>query len=1247
MVLHSLHQIYYNILRILLLVICSYGSLVSQINPPAVVTKYSGFPAVRNYTPTRYQAHGQNFGMTQDKRGMMYVANTSGVLEHDGATWRIISTPNHAIVRSVACDNSTGRIYVGARGDFGYLAPDSNGLTVYVSLSNFIDKNDKDFLDVWRVFSTNKGIYFVTAQSIYIWVNNEIKVVKSEEEIVSSFYVHNKIIVQHRNWELFTEEKGQYVPYTHGEFALKGLEVASILPYNNDEMLIATTGSGFYVYNGQTLRTLQTNSQSQLLSMRISEGTVLPDGNFAFGTSRDGIFIIDNNGILLTVVNKLSGLLNENVRYLFVDKQGGLWLALNNGLSRVEVPSPLMFLNENYGPNGGVTDIARCNGYLYYATFQGLYYVDEKVGKFTSTPGITTTCWAILPTENGLLAATTEGVFEVQKQSIRKLTSQNFSFSLYRLRSNPSIVYVGEKNSVTVLQLTKNGWINSGAIPCPYDDIREIIEDKDGWLWIPTLSKGIIRFRTPQSGSERPSISQYDTTHNLPAMLGNHAALLDGVAIFATSNGVMKLDPQKNIFVKYNAVDSSFNSEWFSKIVQDKSGNIWTIAGDDKKLTFYQKRINNGIVSYYKKQTPFLPIAATTIWAVYADSSIMWFGGPDGVVRYDPNVSKNYSFRYPTFIRRVAVNADSLLFAGSYFDSNKIANLIQNNEFIPILPYDKNKITFDFSAATFDNPALNLYQYFLENFDENWSEFSKNTQKEYTNLPPGKYVFHARGKNIYDQLGDEATYKFEILLPWFKTWWAYSMYAVFGIGLIWLLVRWRLQQSEKEKKQLEIIIEERTSEVVHQKEEIELASAELANKNDELEKINVIVKSINAQINFSEMLQSILEKTKRIIRGVQHAELLVLNAQTQQYETKAQLGWQEQREASYSLNEAEEYYLTNTQEVFGDIYAVVESGEQELNHSRAVMVVKVQDKVEGFLVLENNHKSNAFSENDFSLLKNLKEHITSAFIKTKILGDLQVKNDLVEAYVKTIKRDLDTASKIQHAILPDANNPFPQIKEFGICAEMIAAKDVGGDFYDFFLIDNDRVGFVMADVSGKGMPAALFMAVSRTMLKATALLGSKPGDVLEIVNDLLCKENVSTLFVTVFYGILNIRTGEVEYGNGGHNLPFILRKNGEVEMMKKTGGMGLAVMEEMPFENATLQLNEGDSMFLYTDGVTEAMDINDNLYTDPRLEQLLNKLNTNSSINDIMNGVITDIKQFASGAPQADDITILILRYEG
>ncbi|MBI3232783.1 MAG: hypothetical protein HYZ42_01870 [Bacteroidetes bacterium] len=788
---HKQH-FYRFISRLVLLLLLMWDSSAAQSVSQGAVTRYIGFPAIRNYPPSRYMAHGQNFGVTQDKRGMVYVANTSGILEHDGASWRTISTPNHAIVRSVACEPTSGRIYVGARGDFGYLMPDSTGLTTYVSLLRFLDKNEGDFLDVWRVFVAKDGVYFITNQAVFVWSNNKLYVLKSKEEIVSSFYVNGKLIIQYRDWELFTVENRQIVPFSHGEFGSKNFEIASILPYDGNKMIVATAGNGLYVYDGQTLIPFKSNAESYISTVRISEGTVLFGGTFAFGTIRDGIFIIDKNGNLLTLVNKISGLQSENVKYLFADMQGGLWLALNNGISRVEAPSPLTFLNENYGPNGGVTGIARCNDYIYFATYEGLYFLDEKTGKFSSTPGIISTCWSIFPTEKGLLVATTEGVYVIEKQAFRKITSQNIAFSLYRSRKNPSIVYVGEKNSVNILQLSANGWISSGAIPCKYNEIRELIEDDDGWVWIPTLSSGIVRFRTCISGADKPEISQFDTTSKLPSMLGNHVALLDGRAIFLTPNGVMKFDPQKNIFVQEISIDKSFRSEWLSKIIQDKNGNIWSTAGDDKKLTFYQKQSNNGIVIYKKQQTPFLSIATATVWSVFVDTNAVWIGGPEGVIRYDQTALKNYLFSYSTFIRKVTLNQDSVLFEGSYFDNNKIPNLIQNSEFIYVLAYDQNKLTFEFASATFDNPAENVYQYYLEGFDENWSELTKNLQKEYTNLSPGKYVFHTRAKNIHGKFGEEGIFKFEILHPWFKTWWAYSLYVLLGGGVIWLLFRWGL-----------------------------------------------------------------------------------------------------------------------------------------------------------------------------------------------------------------------------------------------------------------------------------------------------------------------------------------------------------------------------------------------------------------------------------------------------------------------
>jgi sigma-B regulation protein RsbU (phosphoserine phosphatase) len=243
----------------------------------------------------------------------------------------------------------------------------------------------------------------------------------------------------------------------------------------------------------------------------------------------------------------------------------------------------------------------------------------------------------------------------------------------------------------------------------------------------------------------------------------------------------------------------------------------------------------------------------------------------------------------------------------------------------------------------------------------------------------------------------------------------------------------------------------------------------------------------------------------------------------------------------------------------------------------------------------------------------------------------------------TICNELDIASRIQQSILPQTFPPFPERTDFEIFAEMIPARQVGGDFYDFFLIDEDRLGFVIGDVSGKGIPAAIFMAVSRTLLRSTALTGTPPAQCLDQVNGLLCLDNSSEMFVTLFYGVLNTRTGAVEYGNGGHNSPYVLRKNGAVELLERTGGMVLGAIAGVRYGAKTVALEHGDGIVLYTDGVTEAMDSAGNLFSDRRLQDFLLQLD-GAAPEKIVRTLVEDVNRYSSNVPQSDDITLLAIR---
>jgi phosphoserine phosphatase RsbU/P len=264
----------------------------------------------------------------------------------------------------------------------------------------------------------------------------------------------------------------------------------------------------------------------------------------------------------------------------------------------------------------------------------------------------------------------------------------------------------------------------------------------------------------------------------------------------------------------------------------------------------------------------------------------------------------------------------------------------------------------------------------------------------------------------------------------------------------------------------------------------------------------------------------------------------------------------------------------------------------------------------------------------------------------KSLQDLQILKEALRSrdQLTVIKHELSIATEIQTSILPKTFPAFPDRKEFDIFAKMIPAREVGGDLYDFFLIDKNRLGLVIGDVSGKGIPAAMFMAVSKTLLKATALKGISPDTCLGIVNNVLVDESLPTMFVTVFYGVFDTRSGAFEYSSGGHNPAYLITKEGEVRQLENKGGLFLGGMKNVEYESNVVMLKQGDSLFLYTDGVTEAMNPNDDMFEEERMEESLRR-NHGLALDAIIENMIKDVNAFCEGQEQSDDITCLALRY--
>ncbi len=288
--------------------------------------------------------------------------------------------------------------------------------------------------------------------------------------------------------------------------------------------------------------------------------------------------------------------------------------------------------------------------------------------------------------------------------------------------------------------------------------------------------------------------------------------------------------------------------------------------------------------------------------------------------------------------------------------------------------------------------------------------------------------------------------------------------------------------------------------------------------------------------------------------------------------------------------------------------------------------------------------------------KKLRESIRNQDEIGELAGSIDEMEERIQNYISSItqitaekeriKTELTLASLIQSSMLPHIFPPFPNRKEFDLYASMDPAKEVGGDFYDFFLIDDDHLGIVMADVSGKGIPAALFMMVSKVILQSCAMLGRSAGEILTKTNEAICSNNQAGMFVTVWVGILEISTGKLTAANAGHEYPALRRANGSFELFRDKHGFVIGGMPGISYREYELHLDPGDKLFLYTDGVPEATNADSELFGTDRMIAALNE-EKDQTPKQVLEGVRRAVDSFVQEAEQFDDLTMLCLEYKG
>jgi hypothetical protein len=436
------------------------------------------------------------------------------------------------------------------------------------------------------------------------------------------------------------------------------------------------------------------------------------------------------------------------------------------------------------------------------------------------------------------------------KNNIKPRIIENPSYVLLRSQKEPNRIWAGTKEGLVSLYLyaENHQWRKEHTFENITREIRTIVEDKKGNLWLGTLTEGVLKVDLPGKGKTiHPGVTptQYHTTHGLPP--GEvHVFTAAGHVMFASpGKGLYRFNEKKKVFIPDLTLGDEFanGSRGVFCIAEDKNKNIWFHS----RLSNFRAVPGPGD-SYDIKSKPFLRILLGQVNAIYPDpgGDTAWFGGNDGLFRFDTTVKRKDRFDFSTLIREVVVNGTPLVYDAENF---KYKTGDHGKDSPPVIAYRDRNLRFQFAAPFFEAEAKTLYRSFLVGYDDSWSGWTRETRKDYTNLDSGRYSFRVQAKNVYGDLGREAIFQFKILPPWYKTWWAFWGYALAFFLLVYFIVRWRSQKLVKEKQKLEQVVKERTKEINHKSQQLEKQTVQLKNQSEKLQEMAKVKSRFFANIS--------------------------------------------------------------------------------------------------------------------------------------------------------------------------------------------------------------------------------------------------------------------------------------------------------------------------------------------------------------------------------------------------------------
>jgi len=733
-----------------------------------------GFLAINHYTTREHHQHPVNHAIAISDEGLVYVANQNGLLIFDGTEWSLVKAGQIPQAFGLTLDEK-GQVFISTWSGFGSVS--QNQWTYHSLRQNIPEKflGEQIYSDVHAI---GDFLYSRTPNAIYRWdrSQHEMKVWDKIDLHSHDFFIDGQAYVTNPTSGAVIarlQEQGlKDLDSIPGEENIQNGDIVACSTENQDQAFFYLKNGDIFSFDGKQIRhfssAMQALDQADINCMK-----QLPNGMLGIATKAHGLVVLDSVGRQLTRLSRDNGLLDNNIRSFTHDQQEGVWIIQSGGISRVRIPSAATLLDFRNGLEGEVFCMSFYKDALYVGTSSGVYRsTNPNQSKpdqvFTHLKGITD-CRSLVKTAHGLLAGGMWGINLIEGEQVQNLSSFDSSY-VHPYPENENLVFVGGSKGLGRLQYKEGSWGFKGQLNSATEFVHGIGIDSEGAIWLKS-GDGHIR-RTLWNP---PLSTTQDIGRDNPITDGWPEPLSLNGETYITMNGQLgKWHSQKERFIlqKQYQYNPKGYPAYFVGMVKDEDGRIWATAtmGNSQLTPLPDVHFFSWIRMFNQEPVPQVRCFVQDP----KDDNVTWFGIREGLVRYNKALNNPNHFQLQTYLRKVSSQEHDLLASREANDTQKTSVEIRASQ-APLI--------FRFALNSLSDPGRNTYQYFLENYDTDWSEFTTQTSKEFTNLPAGQYIFHVRGQDFEGKQGATASFAFTVRPPWYFSFWAFGLY-ILALGLL-------------------------------------------------------------------------------------------------------------------------------------------------------------------------------------------------------------------------------------------------------------------------------------------------------------------------------------------------------------------------------------------------------------------------------------------------------------------------------